>query len=309
MTSPTNSGKVALRAFTLVELLVVVCIVAVLMALFLPALSKAKHRADRIACASNLRQQSVAVNAYATDNDGFLPTPGVGSCTLSAMALYLSGTNVNLGVLHAQGYVGKGGEVLFCPSRRYVTGSGVGGGMPNLVSPKIAAAYLTTNTPITGFPTIYTTYASLSRLEVIGCTPTNANLQFPYAGYWGNTIPRLAGKLSRNFPSTANAGDSNWGYKPAMMPMVVCYQNFDPSVIGTWYGYGMHNGDGTSALFVDGVVRYVPHPFRTHSMVVGSTTYTDRRWWEIITNYIYPSYPLTRCSRSTPSCKNIMESY
>lgn len=303
MTSPTNRR----RGFTLVELLVVITILAVLAALLLPAIANARQRADRAACASNLRQQILAVNAYAADNDGYLPMPGVGSCTAAQVALYLSGTNVNLGVLHKLGYFGQGGEALFCPSRRITTGSGVGGGISYLVSPKTAAAYLRTNTLVNG--TIYTTYGSLSRLEVIGCEPTYESLPFPYTGYWGNTIPRLAGKLARNFPSSANAGDSNWGYKPVVMPMTVCYQNFYPSWIGNALGFGMHNGDGSNALFVDGVVRYVPHPFRTHSVVIGGTTYYERRWWTVINNWVYPNYSVSRCSLSSPACKNILESY
>jgi prepilin-type N-terminal cleavage/methylation domain-containing protein/prepilin-type processing-associated H-X9-DG protein len=64
-----------IKAFTLVELLVVIGIIAVLIAILLPALNKARQAARDAACLSNLRQIGMGIFMYANDNKGLLP-PG-----------------------------------------------------------------------------------------------------------------------------------------------------------------------------------------------------------------------------------------
>ena len=89
-------------AFTLIELLLVIAIVAILAALLLPALSSAKSRGQQVACLNHLRQLGMAFHLYAADNEGKLPEnspavyKGTNSWVTGNMKLSEEATNVNL---------------------------------------------------------------------------------------------------------------------------------------------------------------------------------------------------------------------
>lgn len=106
------------KAFTIIELMVVMAVITVLAAILLPVAITARNRARTAACLSNLRQLGAAVFMYADDHDGYLPfvnaSPFAGSWTSRN---YPQGTGSSYVCTTLADYV-KNSDILRCPNDR-----------------------------------------------------------------------------------------------------------------------------------------------------------------------------------------------
>ena len=132
--SGNKSSRTARRGFTLVELLVVIGIIAVLISILMPALSRAREAANLVACGNNVRQLMMGFRLFANDHKGSLPGNFIdrndpvewkrdwllGGYPTSS---YRDGPQEGT----VWEYTGKSNKLYKCPSRDVIT-PGAGGG-------------------------------------------------------------------------------------------------------------------------------------------------------------------------------------
>jgi prepilin-type N-terminal cleavage/methylation domain-containing protein len=116
MAHPEKMFKGFFKAFTLIELLVVIAIIAILAALLLPALARAKSKAQQTTCVSNLKQVGLALVLYSDDFSGYWPVASDSTVTpeliwTKELAPYIR--------LRGDQTTGQENMVFICPRTKY----------------------------------------------------------------------------------------------------------------------------------------------------------------------------------------------
>ncbi len=275
-------------AFTLIELLVVISIIALLIAILLPALGAARTQARKTQCASGTRQIFTMQSVYAEDHRGFYPLTDESRCNgfmwrANDSSPWTISLTYNSARSPLEFYLGNGHRVLRCPEYdsdklSVFTGYQAGGGWGSTYWLVAGTGKRVFNNSVTDNRDFW------GRLLRSTSTPDNPLLRAP--------IPNVnwTGRSVSNYGRQSDAYGAIYLDQPAKQPALIephghvptSDAGYAPTIVGLWPAYNvsgaltayptLNHRDGGNTLFVDGHGKWVTSADAVHRV------HADTNW-------------------------------